>query len=167
MIVCVDNPDSEDNSQVTYTYRPAGVEGLGCFTAAVFAAFFNALNFFKGYMSSTLAIVVTVLVNLVFAAISGLVYCLVDEVKIGEDKIFETLYWQHPQTGERRVLKQYEFWRSDYHSIRLQPGRVISTISLHGKEESVTLDRIFANREAAEQKAKQISETLDLPLLTS
>jgi hypothetical protein len=168
MISGVETTQSEPAIEAVYTYRPAGVEGIGCLGAALFAACFNALNFFRGYMDSKLAIFVTVVVNLAFAAISGLVYCLVDEVKIGEDKVFETLYWEHPQTGARRVLKQYEFWRNDYQSIRLQPGRVISTISLYGtNNESITLDRIFNNRDSAAAKAKQIAEKLDLPLLIS
>jgi hypothetical protein len=168
MISGVETTNTEATIEAVYTYRPAGVEGIGCLGTALFAACFNALNFFRGYMDSKLAIFITVVVNLLFAAISGLVYCLVDEVKIGEDKVFETLYWEHPQTGARRVLKQYEFWRNDYQSIRLKQGRILSTISLYStNNESITLDRIFHSRESAAAKAKEIAEKLDLPLLVS
>jgi hypothetical protein len=148
-----------------FTYRPAGFESAGCFIAGSIGAAFNALNLLKGYMSEPVAILISVGVNLIFAATSGLVWCLVDEVKIGEDKIFETLYWQHPRSGGRRVLKQYEYWRSDYSCIRVQHGRGVSIIMLHGKGENITLDRIFADRKSATERAQKIAEQLDLPLL--
>lgn len=151
----------------TFNYRPAGLEGAGCFLAGVICAFFNALNLINGYLSEPLMILISVTVNLIFAAGSGLVWCLVDEVKIGEDKIFETLFWVHPKTGERRVLKQYEYWRNDYTSVRVRHGWLLSHISLEGKHEGITsiaLDRVFQAAAETQGRAEKIAEKLDLPL---
>ena len=149
-----------------FSYRPAGFEAGGFFVVALLFAGFNVLNLLRNWRES-LSMIVPVAVNLIFAGISGLIWCLLDEVLVGEEKIHETLYWVHPRSGERRVLKTYEYWRSDYARIHVQHGRTSSSVSLHGKEDSIVLRRIYGGRDAAEKEAREIAERLDIPMLNS